>query len=590
MFWGILRCAPGLWGLAYEFSARIGPRSPAMAGMDRIGAAGLLRHLERERPDAVVHLHPTPAGAMAWLRARGRDGRAARDRLHGLRRASAVDPRGPRALLRADRGRARGRRGPRHLARPGGHERAARGFRLHGPAGPAGAPGGARRCRRTFPSCSSPAACAGSSEASRRRARRWRRSTGRSSRIAVCGDHRRLAARLRRRHDGDARFRILDRVHDMARVMGAADLVVSKAGAMTCAEALALGRPLLLHRSLPGQERANEACLVAAGAALRARNGRELRRRLDALLGEPELRAALAAHGAEPATPGGGADRGQGDARPPGTGMTVRAGVVGGGRGRRGVGRVRLGSAVRAARRRLAARAGGETPGRAHVRRRTRSGGDAPAPAAPGRARCPGHVLPDRRARRAASGRGARDRRRGPRGRQPHLAAPERVAPSPGAPRRGRSPRARASWRTSSGGPRASTGLPGASSTRRRWRRPAGSGWSRSSGPSSTRGSARGLRPPSSATSRTASTTARSSTFTTRRGCRARPSGFWPRCPDCSTSWRRAGTPRSRWASFSPARPTPARPAVRAAPGAGARAGRARAARENSWAGSPPAP
>jgi processive 1,2-diacylglycerol beta-glucosyltransferase len=81
----------------------------------------------------------------------------------------------------------------------------------------------------------------------------------------------------------------------MARVMGAADLVVSKAGAMTCAEALALGRPLLLHRSLPGQEAANEACLVAAGAALRARNGRELQRHLNALLGGPELRAALAA-------------------------------------------------------------------------------------------------------------------------------------------------------------------------------------------------------------------------------------------------------------------------------------------------------
>ena len=71
MCWGILRYAPALWGLAYRFSAWIGPRSPVMAGMDRIGAAGLLRYLERERPDAVVHLHPTPAGAMAWLRARG---------------------------------------------------------------------------------------------------------------------------------------------------------------------------------------------------------------------------------------------------------------------------------------------------------------------------------------------------------------------------------------------------------------------------------------------------------------------------------------------------------------------------------------
>jgi processive 1,2-diacylglycerol beta-glucosyltransferase len=113
--------------------------------------------------------------------------------------------------------------------------------------------------------------------------------------LAACGDHRRLEARLRRRYGQDERFRILGWVPDMAQAMGAADLVVSKAGAMTCAEALALGRPLLLHRSLPGQEAANEACLVAAGAALRARNGRELQRHLNALLGGPELRAALAA-------------------------------------------------------------------------------------------------------------------------------------------------------------------------------------------------------------------------------------------------------------------------------------------------------
>jgi UDP-N-acetylglucosamine:LPS N-acetylglucosamine transferase len=81
----------------------------------------------------------------------------------------------------------------------------------------------------------------------------------------------------------------------MARLMGAADFVVSKAGAVTCAEALAVGRPLLLQRSLPGQERANETTFVAAGVALRARNRQELRRHLDALLGAPELRAALAA-------------------------------------------------------------------------------------------------------------------------------------------------------------------------------------------------------------------------------------------------------------------------------------------------------
>ena len=102
--------------------------------------------------------------------------------------------------------------------------------------------------------------------------------------------------------------------------------------------------------------------------------------------------------------------------------------------------------------------------------------------------------------------------------------------------RRGRSPRARASSRTSWATPAPVPASLGHRQRGRRWRRRAGSAWSRCSGPSSTRVSARAPRPLSSATSRTASTTARSSTFTTRRGCRARPSGFSPRCPASSTS------------------------------------------------------
>jgi processive 1,2-diacylglycerol beta-glucosyltransferase len=294
IFWGMLRCAPGLWGLAYEFSARIGPRSPAMAGMDRIGAAGLLRHLERERPDAVVHLHPTPAGALAWLRARGAttvphgivftDFTAHPQWIHaGLERYFV-----PTEAVRAgvvvqgiapDRVVASGLPVDPSFAIPPDRPALQTALAL-----PADVPvvlvtGGMRGLLR------------GVAEACEALASLERPFVA----LAACGDHRRLEAQLRRRYGRDERFRILGRVPDMARVMGAADLVVSKAGAMTCAEALALGRPLLLHRSLPGQEEANEACLVAAGAALRARNGRELQRHLDALLGGPELRAALAA-------------------------------------------------------------------------------------------------------------------------------------------------------------------------------------------------------------------------------------------------------------------------------------------------------
>jgi processive 1,2-diacylglycerol beta-glucosyltransferase len=294
MFWGILRVAPSLWGLAYEFSARIGPRSPAMAGMDRIGSEGLLRHLEQTHPDAVVHVHPTPAGAMASLRARGAtrlphgivftDFSAHPQWIHaGLERyfvpTEAVRAGVVAQGVAADRVVTSGLPvDPTFMTPPNRPAlRVALGL-------PADVPvvlvtGGMQGLLR------------GVAEACEALAAIDRPFVA----LAVCGDHHRLAARLRERHGRDARFRILGHVTDMARVIGVADLVVSKAGAMTCAEALALGRPLLLHRSLPGQEQANEAGLVAAGAALRARGARELRRRLDALLAEPELRAALAA-------------------------------------------------------------------------------------------------------------------------------------------------------------------------------------------------------------------------------------------------------------------------------------------------------
>jgi processive 1,2-diacylglycerol beta-glucosyltransferase len=293
LFWGMLRCAPGLWGLAYEFSARIGPRSPAMAGMERIGAAGLLDHLERTRPDAVVHVHPTPAGAMSWLRARGATGvphgivftdfAAHPQWIHpGLERyfvpADAVRAGVVARGIPPDRVVATGLPVDSAFAAPPDRQALRTALAL-----PADVPvvlvtGGMRGLLR------------GVAEACEALAMLDRPFVA----VAVCGDHQRLEARLRERLGRDRRFRVLGRVPDMARLMGAADLVVSKAGAMTCAEALAVGRPLLLHRSLPGQERANEACLAAAGVALRARSGRELRRHLEALLCEPALRAALA--------------------------------------------------------------------------------------------------------------------------------------------------------------------------------------------------------------------------------------------------------------------------------------------------------
>jgi processive 1,2-diacylglycerol beta-glucosyltransferase len=75
--------------------------------------------------------------------------------------------------------------------------------------------------------------------------------------------------------------------------MAAADLLVTKAGGMTLAEAMAAEVPLLAYGSLPGQERRNERFASRAGIALIARSRRDLRRLLAQALGDPELREHL---------------------------------------------------------------------------------------------------------------------------------------------------------------------------------------------------------------------------------------------------------------------------------------------------------
>lgn len=63
---------------------------------------------------------------------------------------------------------------------------------------------------------------------------------------------------------------------EMMRLMAAADLLVGKAGGLTCSEALAVGLPMLFIDPLPGQEERNCGFLISRGAALRAENLEEL--------------------------------------------------------------------------------------------------------------------------------------------------------------------------------------------------------------------------------------------------------------------------------------------------------------------------
>ncbi|MGH7265677.1 MAG: MGDG synthase family glycosyltransferase, partial [Candidatus Rokuibacteriota bacterium] len=258
LFWTVLRYAPALWGLAYQLSGRLPTGSPAMSGMNRLGARALERHLRETRPAAVVHVHPTSAGALSWLRARGAtrvphavvltDFVAHRQWVYPRvdRYFAPVDEVGDGLAavgVPADRVVVSGIPVDPAFATPQdrGACRAQLGLPGDAPvvlvtAGMRGLLGGvAETCDVLAGLLPVPFRA-----------------------VVVCGDHQALARRLRARFGGEERFRILGRVEAMERVMGAADLVVTKAGAVTCAEALALGRPLVLYRSLRGQEGRNE--------------------------------------------------------------------------------------------------------------------------------------------------------------------------------------------------------------------------------------------------------------------------------------------------------------------------------------------
>jgi 1,2-diacylglycerol 3-beta-galactosyltransferase len=85
--------------------------------------------------------------------------------------------------------------------------------------------------------------------------------------VAICGRNRRLEAKLRRlANRAGGRLVVKGFVDNMADWLRAADVVVSKAGPGTIAEATCCGAPLLITSHVPGQEKGNTEFVVGAGA------------------------------------------------------------------------------------------------------------------------------------------------------------------------------------------------------------------------------------------------------------------------------------------------------------------------------------
>jgi processive 1,2-diacylglycerol beta-glucosyltransferase len=293
----LLRRAPAVWGLAYALGDRLTSDSPLTFGASRVGARALGATLDRLAPDAVVTVHATPAVAMAVLSRTGR-----RVPPHTtvvtdfVAHSQWVAPGIDRYCVAADEV---------------GHDLIARGIprarvvvtgvpvRAEFAAAPE--PAQARRALGLPADVPVVLAMAGSwgsvgrlPDVARALARMSRPVVG----VLVAGHDRELRASLERIAGGTP-LRVFGFVPDVHRLMAAADLLVTKAGGMTLAEAMAVEVPLLFYGSLPGQERRNERFAAAAGVALVARGRGDLARLLDRALRDPglleHLRAAMRA-------------------------------------------------------------------------------------------------------------------------------------------------------------------------------------------------------------------------------------------------------------------------------------------------------
>lgn len=283
--------APRLWGLLYRSweTAPLRGGTPAARLLDRLNLRRLARVVERERPDAVVCTHFLPVEALEPLRARGRMDVP----LFGVVTDFGVHPFW--AMPRVDGWFVAGERAAEELARHGvpparievtgipvdpgfaaSHGRATARARFGlDPTGPVVlVMGGGHGVGPLAGVAARLAALAARPEV-----------------IVVCGTNRRLQAEVEALPAArEGRVRALGFTHDVDLLLEASDALVSKAGGLTCSEALVKEVPMVIFRPTPGQEVRNAEILEAAGAAVRAGSAAEVERAVARILGEPAVR------------------------------------------------------------------------------------------------------------------------------------------------------------------------------------------------------------------------------------------------------------------------------------------------------------
>jgi processive 1,2-diacylglycerol beta-glucosyltransferase len=111
-----------------------------------------------------------------------------------------------------------------------------------------------------------------------------------STLVIVCGRNAKAKSELEAtRFPRSVETRIHGFVDDVASLMRSADVVVSKSGGLTSAEAMASGVPMIVIDPIPGQESRNADVLVEHGAGWKAINLPHLTYKLGMIMDDPSL-------------------------------------------------------------------------------------------------------------------------------------------------------------------------------------------------------------------------------------------------------------------------------------------------------------
>jgi processive 1,2-diacylglycerol beta-glucosyltransferase len=95
--------------------------------------------------------------------------------------------------------------------------------------------------------------------------------------IVVCGANKHIYRWLKKRLKGYKKMiLLLGYSQNIEELMSAADLIITKPGGVTCAEALSKGLPMLIISPIPGQEANNTSYLVKQGAAIKIDKAEDL--------------------------------------------------------------------------------------------------------------------------------------------------------------------------------------------------------------------------------------------------------------------------------------------------------------------------